>query len=143
VAIDEFTAPSEDETSASVSASVLKYFDGDALRHIDSEFAGWAVVRLKFELSEAADNAIYTIYPTSILEEEGATDELIREMLLDNDLLGVYNFPVQSLEDVQLEWGYDYKLFAIAFDKNENAGELFTLDIPALSKAGAFPASEY
>ena len=143
VAIDEFTAPSEDETSASVSASVLKYFDGDALRHIDSEFAGWAVVRLKFELSEAADNAIYTIYPTSILEEEGATDELIREMLLDNDLLGVYNFPVQSLEDVQLEWGYDYKLFAIAFDKNENAGELFTLDIPALSRSGASPATEY
>lgn len=143
VAIDEFTAPSEDQTNASVSASVLKYFDGDALKHIDSEFAGWAVVRLKFELSGAADNAIYTIYPTDILEEEGATDELIREMLLDNDLLGVYNFPVQSLEDVQLEWGYDYKLFAIAFDKNENAGELFTLDIPALSKSGASPATEY
>ena len=143
VAIDEFTAPSEDETNAAVTASVLKYFDGDALKHIDSEFAGWAVVRLKFELSEAADNAIYTIYPTSILEEEGATDERIREMLLDNDLLGVYNFPVQSLEDVQLEWGYDYKLFAIAFDKNENAGEMFTLDIPALSKAGASPADQF
>ena len=143
VAIDEFKAPSEDETNASVTASVLKYFDGDALKHIDSEFAGWAVVRLKFELSGAADNAIYTIYPTDILEEEGATDELIREMLLDNDLLGVYNFPVQSLEDVQLEWGYDYKLFAIAFDKNENVGELFTLDIPALSRSGASPATEY
>ena len=64
-------------------------------------------------------------------------------MLLDNDLLGVYNFPVQNLEDVQLEWGYDYKLFAIPFDQNENAGELFTLDIPALSKSGASPASEY
>lgn len=143
VAIEEFQAPAEGATDATVKASVLKYFDGDALKHIDSEFAGWAVVRLKFEFGGAAENGVYTIYPVDILEEEGAGDEEIRELLLDNELLGVYNYPVASLEDVQLEWGYDYRLYAIAFDGNENAGELFKLDIPALSRSGASPASEY
>ena len=31
----------------------------------------------------------------------------------------------------------------IPLDASENAGELFKLDIPALSKAGASPVSEY
>jgi hypothetical protein len=44
---------------------------------------------------------------------------------------------------VQLEWDCEYKLFAIAFDKNKNAGEMFTLDIPALSKSGASPATDF
>jgi hypothetical protein len=44
---------------------------------------------------------------------------------------------------VQLEWDCDYKLFAIAFDQNKNAGEMFTLEIPALSKAGASPADQF
>lgn len=146
VAICWFDAPAEGVTDASVSASVLKYFDGDALAESNSlyyDFAGWAVVRLKFVLGGAATNAVYTIYPVNMLEQEGATDEDIRAMLLDNELLGEYNFPVEALTEVQLEWGYDYRLYAIPFDASENAGELFKLDIPALSKTGVSPISEY
>ena len=146
VAIFWFDAPQEGTTDASVSASVLKYFDGDALYAADpsySDFAGWAVVRLKFVLGGSATDAIFTIYPVDVLEQEGATDEDIRAMLLDDSLLGEYNFNIEALTEVQLEWGYDYRLYAIPFDASENTGELFKLDIPALSKAGASPVSEY
>lgn len=147
VAIDEFVAPSEDATDASVSAQVLKYFDGDALAALDpdyyGEYAGWAVARLKFTLENNAENAIYTIYPVSVIEEEGATDDEIRAILLDDELLGVYNFPIESLTDVMLEWDCDYRLYAVPFDAEENAGDLFSLDIPALTKSGASPASEF
>jgi hypothetical protein len=146
VAICWFDAPEEGATDASVSASVQKYFDGDALYAADpsySDFAGWAVVRLKFVLGGSATDAIFTIYPVDVLEQEGATDEDIRAMLLDDSLLGEYNFNIEALTEVQLEWGYDYRLYAIPFDGAENTGELFKLDIPALSKAGASPVSEY
>ena len=146
VAICWFDAPAEGTTDASVSASVLKYFDGDDLAAYNnsySDFAGWAVVRLKFVLGGAAADAIYTIYPVDVLEEEGATDEEIRALLLDDELLGVYNFHIDALTDVQLEWGCDYRLYAIPFDASENTGALFKLDIPALSPASASPVSEY
>ena len=146
VAICWFDAPAEGSTDASVSASMLKYFDGDALAASNSsyyDFAGWAVVRLKFVLGGSATDAIFTIYPVEVLEQEGATDDDIRALLLDDSLLGEYNFNIEALTDVQLEWGYDYRLYAIPLDASENAGELFKLDIPALSKAGASPVSEY
>lgn len=147
VAIDEFMAPSEDETDAAVSVSMLKYFDGDAVAALDAEYysdyVGWAVARIKFELKNSADNAIYTIYPVSILEEEGATDEDIRALLLDDELLGTYNFSAESLTDVLLEWNCDYRLYAIPFDADENAGEMVSLDIPALSKSGASSVEEF
>lgn len=147
VAILGFTAPAESATDASVTASILKYFDGDALAQADpdfcAEFAGWAVVRLRFSLENSASNAVYTIYPEQVLEEEGATDEEIRAILLDDEYLGTYTFLAEGLTDVQLEWGCDYKLFAIPFDASENAGEMFVLNIPALSKEGASPVTEY
>ena len=147
VAIDEFTAPSEETTDATVSASVLKYFDGTELAEFDSylygDYSGWAAVRIKFTLGGSAADAVYTIYPTRILEQEGATDEEIRAMLLDDSLFDVYNFTADPLTEVLLEWGYDYTLFAIPFDAAMNAGELFRLDIPALDRNGASPVSEY
>lgn len=147
VSIKEFTAPEEGITAdATVSASFSKWFDGDALAAADAEYGdyqGWAVLPVRFELGGSAVNAIYTIYPVEILEEEGATDDMIRELLLDNSLLGEYNFYAESLETVLLEWDCDYRLFAIALDENENTGEMFVLDIPALSKAGASPAEEF
>lgn len=147
VAIKEFDAPSEKATDAAVSASLLKYFDGDALAAADpdmyGEFAGWAVVRLKFALENSASNAVYTIYPEQILEEEGITDEEIRAILLDDEYLGTYTFIAEGVTEVQLEWGCGYRLFAIPFDADENAGELYSLDIPALEKNGAAPVSEY
>lgn len=147
VAIDEFTAPSEDVTDASVSVSMLKYFDGDALAALDEEdygdYAGWAVVRLKFNLENSAVDAIYTIYPVSILEEEGATDDDIRALLLDDELLGVYNFNAESLTDVLLEWDCDYRLYAIPFDADENTGEMISFDISALSRSEASPVEEF
>lgn len=147
VGIAEFEAPAEGSTDAAVTASFSKWFDGDALAQADpyayGDYAGWAVVPVSFELGGAAEEALYTIYPVSILEEEGATEEEIRELLLNNDLLGTYNFYTESKVTVQLEWDCEYKLFAIAFDKNKNAGEMFTLDIPALSKSGASPATDF
>ena len=141
-----FDAPAEGATDASVSASVLKFFDGDALSASNtsySDFAGWAVVRLKFELGGSATDAIFTIYPVDVLEQEGATDDDIRALLLDDSLLGEYNFNIEALTDVQLEWGYDYRLYAIPFDASENTGELFKRDIPKLSREQASPISEY
>jgi hypothetical protein len=129
-----------------VSASVLKFFDGDALYASNpsySDFAGWAVVRLKFVLGGSATDAIFTIYPVDVLEQEGATDDDIRAMLLDDSLLGEYNFNIEALTDVQLEWGCDYRLYAIPLDASENTGALFKLDIPALSRKQASPISEY
>lgn len=147
VAIDEFTAPEEGETDASVSVQMLKYFDGDALAALDAdyygEYAGWAVARLKFTLENGASNAIYTIYPVSVIEEEGATDDEIRAILLDDELLGVYNFMAESLTDVMLEWGCDYRLYAVPLDADENAGKLYSIDIPALTPGGASSASEF
>lgn len=78
-----------------------------------------------------------------MLEQENATDDEIRAMLLDDSLYDVYNFTAEPLTEVLLEWGYDYTLFAIPFDVGKNAGELFRLDIPALDKNGASPVSEY
>lgn len=147
VGIAEFDAPAEQSTDASVTASFSEWFDGDELAagNPDSygDYAGWAVVPIRFELGGSAEEALYTIYPVSILEEEGATEDDIRELLLNNDLLGTYNFYTESKVTIQLEWDCEYKLFAIAFDKNKNAGEMFTLDIPALSKSGASPATDF
>lgn len=96
VAIAEFDAPAEESTDASVSASFSKWFDGDDLATADPEaygdYAGWAVLPVSFTLGGSATEALYTIYPVSVLEEEGATEEDIRELLLNNDLLGTYNF---------------------------------------------------
>lgn len=72
-----------------------------------------------------------------------ATDEEIRAILLDDEYLGTYTFLAEGLTEVQLEWGCDYKLFAIPFDANENAGEMFVMDIPALDRSGAAPVEEY
>jgi hypothetical protein len=147
VAIAEFDAPAEESTDASVSASFSKWFDGDELAAADPEaygdYAGWAVLPVSFTLGGAAAEALYTIYPVSILEEEGATEGDIRELLLNNDLLGTYNFYTESKVTVQLEWDCAYKLFAIAFDENKNAGDVFTLDIPALSKSEASPVADF
>ena len=147
VGMAEFDAPAEGSTDASVTASFTKWFDGDALAKADpdmyGDYAGWAVMNISFQLGGSAKEALYTIYPVSILEEEGATDKDVKELLLNNDLLGIYNFYTESQVTVQLEWDCDYKLFAIAFDQNKNAGEMFTLEIPALSKAGASPADQF
>lgn len=143
VAIVEIVAPAEGTTDASVTASFDKWFDGDDLTDVDPEYAGWAIMNINFQLGGSAKEALYTIYPVSILEEKGATDEDVKELLLDNDLLGEYNFYTENQVTVQLEWDCDYKLFAIAFDQNKNAGKMFTLEIPALSKAGASPADQF
>lgn len=143
VAIVEIVAPAEGTTDASVTASFDKWFDGDDLTDVDPEYAGWAIMNINFQLGGSAKEALYTIYPVEILEEEGATDDDVRALLLSNDLLGIYNFYTESKVTVQLEWNCAYRIFAIAFDDNKNAGEMFTLDIPALTKEGASPASEF
>mgnify|MGYP007130614268 CR=1 FL=1 len=147
VGIAEFVAPTEGATDASATASFDKWFDGDALAAADAglygDYAGWAVLPIRFTLEESAVDVIYTIYPVAIIEEEGATDEMIREILLDNSLLGEYNFYAESREDVQLEWNCAYRLYMVALDANDNAGELVSMDIPALTRSGASPISEF
>lgn len=147
VGIAEFIAPEEGSTDATVSASFDKWFDGNALASADAglygDYAGWAVLPVRFTLGGSAVDAIYTIYPVSIIEEEGATDEDIRAILLDNSLLGEYNFYIESKVDVLLEWDCDYRIYMVALDENENAGDLVKMDIQALSRDGASPASEF
>lgn len=147
VAIDEFIAPDSDQTDASASARFDKYFDGDALAALDAglygDYAGWAVLPVRFSLEGSAVDAIYTIYPVEVLEEEGATDDVIRGLMLDDELLGEYNFFIESKVDVQLEWDCDYRLFILGIDGNDNVGELVKIDIPALKRDGASPVSEY
>lgn len=147
VAINGFNAPSESATDATVSASFKEYFDGDELAGLNAElygdYAGWAVLPVKFTLGGSAADAIYTVYPVSVIEEEGATDDDIRELLLDDELLGEYNFHIESKVDIQLEWDCEYRIYMLAFDENENAGELVKVDIPALVRSGASPASEF
>ena len=147
VGIAEFNAPKEEDTDATVTASFDKWFDGDALAALDNamygDYAGWAVLPIRFTLGGSATEAIYTIYPVSIIEEEGATDDEIRALLLDNSLLGEYNYYIESKVDVLLEWNYDYRLYMIAFDENENAGELVSVDIPALTRNGASPVTDF
>ena len=147
VGIAEFAAPAEGVTDASANVAFDKWFDGDALAAADpglyGDYAGWAVVPIRFTLGDSAVDIIYTIYPVAIIEEEGATDEMIREILLDNSLLGEYNFYAESREDVLLEWNCAYRLYMVALDAADNAGELVTMDIPALTKSGASPVSEF
>lgn len=147
VGIAEFVAPTEGATDASATASFDKWFDGDALAAADAglygDYAGWAVLPIRFTLEGSAVDVIYTIYPVDVIEEEGATDEMIREILLDNTLLGEYNFYAESREDVQLEWNCAYRLYMVALDANDNAGELVSMDIPALTRSGASPISEF
>lgn len=147
VAINGFNAPSESATDATVSASFKEYFDGDELAGLNAElygdYAGWAVLPVKFTLGGSAADAIYTVYPVSVIEEEGATDDDIRELLLDDELLGEYNFHIESKVDIQLEWDCEYRIYMLAFDENENAGKLVKVDIPALVRSGASPASEF
>ena len=107
------------------------------------DYAGWAVLPIRFTLGGSAVDIIYTIYPVAVIEEEGATDEMIREILLDNSLLGEYNFYAESREDVQLEWNCKYRLYMVGLDANDNAGELMSMDIPALTKNGGSPVSEF
>ena len=146
VTMELVVAPDEKETSATVSATFSNYYDGDALADYDNlyeEYAGFAVLPVTFELKDGAESALYSVYSSDVLEEEGADDADVRELMLDNDFLGIYTFYAQDREILQLDWNYDYKLFMIAFDKDNNAGELVTMDIPAMSRNGASPASGF
>lgn len=146
VAMDMVVAPDEKETSATVSAAFDVYYDGDALADYDSlyeGYAGYAVLPVTFELKNGAASALYSVYSVDVLEEKGADDADIRELMLDNDFLGIYTFYAQDREILELDWDYDYRLFMLAFDKDDNAGELVRLDIPAMSRNGASPASGF
>lgn len=147
VTMDMFTAPEENATTASVSADFDRFFDGDELASLDSEaygeYAGWAVLPIEFTLNDDAAAALYTVYPADLLEEEGATEEEIRSLMLDETLIGDFTFFAEERVDIQLEWGVEYKMFMLAFDEAENASGLITVDIPALSKEDASDASEY
>ena len=147
VAMDPFMAPEENATTASVTAEFGKFFNGDELADLDgdsyAEYAGWAVLPVEFTLNENAAAALYTVYPVDLLEEEGATDEDIRNIMLDQSLIDEFTFFAEGRVDIQLEWGVEYRLFMLAFDEDENASGLITADIPALTKEGASDASEY
>jgi len=147
VAIDEFTAPEEETTSASVTAIFDKYFDGDQVAAIDREqygdCAGSAVLPVSFELKNGALDGIYTVFTREELEEANPTDDLLRSILLNDDYLNVSNFFTSTREDLILDWDREYVICMIGIDAHENVGELIKVDIPALSKSGASPVSEF
>ncbi len=147
VAIVEFTAPEEAETDAGVTINFDRYFDGDALAAYDEslygDYPGSAVLPVNFTLTGSAADAVYTVIPTANLESEGATDELIREILIDRDLLGTYTFFIQENEVIQLDWNCEYRIFAVAYDADENYGKVVSAVIPAMTKEGASPVTEF
>ncbi len=147
VAIVGFTAPEEAETDAGVTMKFEKYFDGDALAAHDSslygDYAGSAVLPVDFALAGSAVDAIYTVIPTANIEAEGATDEDIRNILINRDFLGEYTFFIQENEIIQLDWNCEYKIFAIAYDAGENFGKVVSAVIPAMKKEGASPVAEF
>ncbi len=147
VAIAEFIAPEEAETDASVTMSFDKYFDGDALAAYDEslygDYPGSAVLPVNFRLTGAAVDAIYTVIPTANIESEGATEEDIRNILINRDFLDTYTFFIQDTEIIQLDWNCEYKLFAVAFDSDENFGKVVSQTIPAMTRDGASPVTEF
>ncbi len=147
VAIVEFTAPKEADTDAGVSMTFEKYFDGDALAAYDASLYGdyveSAVLPVNFALTGSAADAIYTVIPTANIEAEGATDDDIRNILINRDFLGTYTFFIQEKEIIQLDWNCEYTLFAVAYDAKENFGKIVKATIPAMTKEGASPVTEF
>ncbi len=147
VTIAELTAPQETETDASVTMTFSKYFDGDALAAHDAEsygdYAGSAVLPVNFALTGSAVDAIYTVIPTANIDKEGATDDDIREILINKDLLDTYTFFIKDKEIIQLDWNCAYTLFAVAYDADENYGKVVKASIPAMTKDGASPVTEF
>lgn len=147
VAIDEFTAPQERETNASVTATFDKYFDGDALAASDSgkygDYSGCAVLPVRFDLKDGALDGIYTVFTKAEIEEADPTDDMIRSILLDNDYMGVSNFFTSIREEILLDWDCEYVIYMIGIDADENVGDLVRVDVPALTKEGASPISEF
>lgn len=147
VAIDEFTAPEEVATTASVTATFDKYFDGDALAGSDpvkfADYAGYAVLPVRFELTDNALDGIFTVFTREEIEEFNPTDDELRSILLNNDYMNVSNFFTSAREDLLLDWNCDYVLCMIGIDAAENVGNLVKVDIPALTKSGASPITDY
>ncbi len=147
VAVTEFAAPQEQDTDASVTMTFEKYFDGDALAGYDSslygDYVGSAVLPVDFKLTGSAVDAIYTVIPTANIESEGATEEDIRDILINRDYLDIYTFFIQDKEIIQLDWGCEYKIFAVAYDAGENFGKIVSATIPAMTREGASPVSEF
>ncbi len=147
VAIVYFTAPDEAETDAGVAVTFDKYFDGDALAAYDEslygDYPGSAVLPVNFKLTGSAVDAIYTVIPTANVEAEGATDDDIRDILINKDFLDIYTFFIQDEEIIQLDWDCEYTLFAVAYDADENFGKIVKATIPAMTKEGASPVSDF
>ena len=147
VAIDEFMAPEEISTTAAVNAVFDKYFDGDEVAATDNDkygdCAGYAVLPVSFELTGGALDGIYTVFTREEIEEAEPTDDQLRSILLNDDYLNVTNFFTSTREDIILDWDCDYVLCMIGIDAGENVGKLVKMDIPALTKAGASPISEF
>ena len=147
VAIGEFTAPEEIATEASVTAVFDKYFDGDDIAALDSEkygdYAGSAVLPVKFTLTDGALDGIYTVFTREEIEEAQPADDEIRSILVNDDYMNVSNFFTSTREDIILDWDCEYVLCMVGIDADENIGRLVKVDIPALTKEGVTPVSEF
>lgn len=147
VTIDKFTAPEETMTNASVTASFSKYFDGSELAKLNTELAeysGAAILPVEFTLSDDAAYARYTVFPISLIEEEGATDDEIRTILIDQtNIIDGNTFAVEDRVDLQFDWDTEFVLYMVAFDEKDNAGSLISVKVPEMTKSGVSPASEY
>ena len=147
VAIDEFTAPEEKATTASVTATFDKYFDGDEVSAAYSEkygdCAGYAVLPVSFKLIDGALDGIYTVFTREEIDEFKPTDDELRSILLNDEYMNVTNFFTSTREDIILDWNCEYVLCMIGIDAGENVGKLVKVNIPALTKEGASPVAEF
>lgn len=142
---EPFRAPEAGETTAAVDIEFGKYFDGDLLYAMDDYlydgYSDCAVLPANFILSGGADAAIYSCFTSASTAD--VPDEEIVAMMTTESNLDVYTFFTEPRVDLLLDWGVEYEIFMLALDPQDNVSDLKRVIIPAMSKSGASPTSEY
>lgn len=143
--LKEVIAPEVELSDALVEAAYGSYFDGDQLYALDAElyadYAGCAVLPIRFTLNDQAAYAIYTLLEPASLE--GVSDDQLTSLLLNGEYLDDLTFLTEDRVDLLLDWGKEYILCMIAMDQNDYAGALIKKRVAPLERDGISPIEEY
>lgn len=141
----EVIAPEVELSEALVEATYGPYFDGDQLYALDAElyadYAGCAVLPIRFTLNDQAAYAIYTLLEPASLE--GISDDQLTSLLLNGEYLDDLTFFTEEHVDLLLDWEKEYILCMIAMDQNDYAGALIKERVAPLERGGISPVEEY
>ncbi len=142
---DPFVAPEAGETTASVSVEFDTYFDGDELYSLDDYlydgYSGCVVLPVWFTLDGGADAAIYSCFTSESTAD--IPDEEIVAMMTTESNLDRYTFFTEPRVDLLLDWNVEYELFMLAIDPQDNISQLKRVIIPAATRQGVSPVSQY